>query len=246
MKKQFSASRVAELLVDGKTRWNYIYDLALEILGIERSLHTKEMLHGINNEAAALQLAFNLIGAVANSDDFGNQIYFPINDYVGATPDAFDEDMEQFVLDTKCQYYIHTFIEQCDKVPKKYVVQSQCQMMALKVDTGYILNYLTKPEVWGEDEWEEYPFNIDERFRLHKIEKDDEIQYDILRLTEHFYPYIGLGVELMASAKELSQDEFFYSQLHGGVRYAELKEIVWATTGREVFRFGNKFYVIKK
>jgi len=107
----FSASKISDLLAQGtgKTRMNYIFELSERAIGIDNSVTTAEMLHGINSEIDALQVLFSNLGnGYYNSDGEGGQVFFDINDYVGATPDAIGDG---WVGDAKCQYYIHTFSE---------------------------------------------------------------------------------------------------------------------------------------
>ena len=241
----FSASKISDLLAGGtgKTRLNYIYELAERSIGIDNSITTAAMLHGINSEHDALSVLFNHLGCgYFNSDGKGGQVFFPINEYVGATPDGLSDE---WTADAKCQYSIHGFFEQNDKLPKRYYDQIQCQMMALKVNKGYLINYLTKPETYGMDDWQEYPFPISERFHIHEIEKDEQVQSDILEYSEKYYPYIQSGREIMESAKELDHDEFFYIQFVNKIRFTKLKDIDWLNNEKQVFRFNDVFYIQK-
>ena len=240
----FSASRLSELLSGGtgKTKNNYIFDLALKAIGADKDIATPAMKHGIQNEPFALQLAQQIIGGKPNVDENGNQIFYPINRYVGATPDLIGDG---FVLDSKCNYYIHTFFEQKEKLSAKYHIQVQCQMMALKVDKGYLFNFLTKPEIWGEDEWTEYPFPIEDRYSIHEINPESEIQDKILSESEKWYQWIYYCVDKLSNATLLDDVEFFYKQFTSKVRFLKLKDVNWMTDNRQVFRYMNDFYVIK-
>jgi hypothetical protein len=246
MKKvYFSASRISDLLSQGtgKTRLNYIYELAERSIEIDNSITTAAMLHGIQSEQDALNVLFNHLGSgYLNSDGKGGQVFFPINDYVGATPDALNDD---WTADAKCQYSIHGFFEQCDKLPKRYYDQIQCQMLALKVNKGYLINYLTKPEIYGQDDWQEYPFELSERYHIHEIDKDDRVQNEILEYSEKWYPYIQIGREVMESSHELDHDEFFYMQFVNKIRFAKLKDVNWIENTKKVYRFNDTFYIQK-
>ena len=244
-KIKFSASRISDLLAGGtgKTRMNYIFELAERTIGIDNSVTTAAMLHGINSEIDALQVLFAHLGnGYYNSDGEGGQVSFDINDYVSATPDGLGDG---WTADAKCQYYIHTFFEQNDKLPSGYYNQIQCQMLALNVDKGYLINYLTKPETYGMEDWQEYPFPLEERYFIHEIDKDERVQSDILEYSEKYYPYIGLGKEILQSAKLLDHDEFFYMQFVNRVRFQKLKDVNWIENDKEVFRFNDIFYVKK-
>lgn len=239
---QFSASRTGDLLSGGtgKTRMNYIFELAEKAIGIESNLQTPAMLHGINSELDAIQILTSIYGGSHNTDGKGGQVYFVINDYIGATPDALGDD---FVGDAKCQYFIHTYFEQNDKLSTKYHLQVQTQMLALNVKKGYLINYLTKPEQWGNDDWQEYPFPLKDRYFIHEINAEAEIQDNILLHAEKYYPLIGVCSELMLNATEISHDEFFYNQFVNKTRYEKLKDINWENTDRKIYRFGDTFYV---
>lgn len=221
---------------------NYIFDIASEIVGSKVSVSTKAMEHGIMNERTACNILIAQKGGRYNEDGKGGQIYYPINEYLGATPDVIGDG---FVGDSKCQYEIYNFIEQNETIPKKYYCQIQCQMIALNVDKGYLINYLTKPEEWGMDEWTEYPFELSERYHIHEISKDEEVQYNILSKAEKHYHEIWICVEMLLNATEFDEIEFFYQQLKAKKRYLLLKDTNWITNTRDVIKFNNKFYVQK-
>ena len=170
--KTFSASRISDLLAEGqgKTRMNYIFDLAAESIGIKKDITTKAMTHGIVNEVYAMSLLIANVGGVMNVDEEGNQKSFKITDYLTATPDGYLAGSH--TLEAKCQYNIKNFIDQNNKLPVKYYLQVQCQMMAMNVNKGYLINYLTKPEIFGQDDWQEYPIPLAQRYYIHEIERD--------------------------------------------------------------------------
>lgn len=245
-KGMFTASRIGDLLASGtgKTRLNYIFDIALDLHGLGKDISTKAMEHGIINERSAIDILISVHGGNANLNEVGKQIFYKVNDKLGATPDAIKQG--QWTGDAKCQYNIYNFVEQNDKLPKKYYLQLQTQMMALKVDKGYLINYLTKPEEWGQDDWVEYPFPLKDRYFIHEVSKSEEACHDILKAVEDYYPYINVAYQMQGAASIVDSDEFFYNQLIGGVRYAKLKEVNWFSNDREVFRHEKEFYVIKK
>lgn len=237
----FSASKIGSLLSGGtgKTRMSYIFELGLKSIGIETKLSTAAMSHGINNEFYALKIAEQKLGCKPNTDDQGNQMFYPINETVGATPDAIGEG---FVLDSKCQYFIHTYFEQCDKLTLGYKLQLQTQMMALKVDRGVLMNYLTKPDIWGDDDWKEYPFDLEERYFFHEIKAEPEIQDTILLESAKWYPVIGECANILLNAKVIDEYEFFYMQFVGKKRFKKLKDVDYLKQSL-VYRFMNDFYV---
>lgn len=241
----FSASRICDLLAqgEGRSRLSYIFDLASKKIGIEKDITTKQMTHGINNELNAAEVFIDVMkSGYINSDGKGSQVFFPINDFVGSTPDIIDDD---YVCDIKCPYDIHGFFEQNDKLVKKYYLQVQCQMMSLKVQKGYLMNYLTKPEVFGEDDYQEYPFPLKDRYHIHEIEQDAMVQDDILSYSEKWYPYIGICAEMMQSAKELNHEDFFMMQFKDKVRFQKLKDVNWIENTKQIFRFNDNFYIKK-
>jgi hypothetical protein len=240
----FSASRCGELLAggSGKTRLNYIFELAEKKTGYYKDFTTNAMIHGIQSEDTAIDILINIYGGYANRDGKGGQVFFPINKYIGSTPDAIHDD---WVADAKCQYYIHTYFEQCDKLSKKYWLQVQCQMMSLKVDKGYLINYLTKPEQFGEDDWQEYPIPLNQRYFIHEIKKDHAIQDEILTYAEKYYPYIDLCAEMLVSAEELDHDKFFGLQWTNRYRFVKLKDVDWQSNEKQVYLYDRNFYIIK-
>lgn len=234
---------MSELLAEGtgKTKMNYIFDLACETIGIKRDLLTPAMKHGIENEFYALKIA-EKHGFKSNTDKEGNQqFYLHSSGFFGATPDAIREDA---VLDTKCQYYIHTYIEQRRKLPAKYFIQVQTQMMCLNVNQGYLLNYLTKPEEWGSDTWEEFPIPLDDRYHIHEIKVDAELQDRIQSTCEKYFPYIQICAEILKSAEVLDDTEFFYQQFYSEKRFKKLKDINWIENIGKIIRHANEFYCL--
>jgi hypothetical protein len=224
----FTASRCGDLLAagTGKTALNYIFEIAENLNGLKKEVSTKPMLHGIVNEVTAIEILTSIYGGEPN------QTFYKVNDKLGATPDAILEG--KWVADSKCQYSIFNYFEQCDKLAKKYYLQLQVQMMALNVDYGYLINYLTKPEEFGQDDWSEYPFPLEERFYIHEVPKDEETCDKILATCEEKYPLIGLADELLRNAKVMDEDEFFYMQFVSKKRYEKLKDINWVNWDGEV------------
>lgn len=241
-KGSFSASGISRLCAEGTgtTRLSYIYEIALGLMGCKPDITTSAMYHGINNEANAIDILISAKGGQHNfSFELGKQISFRVNDYLTATPDAYEEGL--WTGDAKCQYTIKGFLEQNRKLSKAYVYQVQTQMLALNVDRGYLINYLTKPEKFGQENWTEYPFPLDQRYFIHELAKDNEICDEILMKAEKYHPLINLAFEQMANATILDENEFFYNQLNGTI-YKSLKDY-WTNNQKEVFRFENEFYI---
>jgi hypothetical protein len=241
-----SASRISELLTKGigKTRMNYIFDLACEKVGVFNKVNTKAMEHGLINQKNGFDAFVSINSKIL---PFVNELiwydkYIAINEMCGASPDAIAKDI---VADIKCQYSIDNFIEQTIIIPKKYYAQIQMQMIANKCNSGYLVNYLTKPELYGDD-WEEYPFDLNERIHFHLIKEDAEMQDNILKEVEAATPIIYLLSEKLISATKLNDAEFFYHQLLGKKKYIKLKDTSWDVQDRDIYLFNNTYYVISK
>jgi hypothetical protein len=243
-KGMFTASRIGDLLAGGtgKTKLNYIFDIALDLHGLKKEVSTKAMEHGIVNERSAIDILISIHGGKANLNEVGSQTFYKVNDKLGATPDALSPE---WVGDAKCQFNIFNFVEQNDKLAKKYYLQVHTQMMALNVNKGYLINYLTKPEQWGEDNWIEYPFPLEDRYFIHEIDRDEQICETILQACDENHYLIDVAFQMQGSASLMDSDEFFYSQLVGRQRYLKLKEVNWVTNEREVIRHESEFYVKK-
>ena len=241
----FSACGASRLCAEGtgKTRLSYIYEIALSMVGCKKELTTKAVFHGITNEVNAVDILLSEKGGQLNYDfEIGGQKTFIVNDYLTARPDAYKEN--EWTGESKCQYTIENFIEQNIKISKTYNYQVQTQMLALKVDTAYLINYLTKPEKFGEENWTEYPFPLEERFFIHEIPKNEAICDEILTKAEKYHPMINLAFEQMANATILDETQFFYNQLKNGIYYKSLKDW-WVNNQSEVYRFDNEFYIQK-
>ena len=240
----FSASRIGDLLAQGsgKTRSNYIFEIAESHVDAKKDITTSAMLHGISNEVYAISILTSIYGGKANVGENGNQVSYKVNDYLSATPDALGDT---WVGDAKCQYSIHGFFEQNDKLSTKYHLQVQTQMLALNVDKGYLINFLTKPEKFGQDDWEEYPIELNKRYFVHEINKELEVQEKILEMAEKHYPEIGICIDILGSASVIDHTEFFQRQFFDKVRFTKLKDCNWLENDKTVFRYENDFYVLK-
>lgn len=234
MRSKISASGIGELLTGGRTADSYILKKAMECVGVEEKFSTKEMEHGIINQYEAFELLLQAEGFEWFDE------YVPIDDRCGASPDTLRSDI---VLDIKCPYYIDTYLQQCEKLPKKYYQQVQMQMIAVKKDEGGVLFYLTSPEA---DEWGnkiEYPYSIDDRHRLVTFRKDEEVQYNIMQVVDKYSPILDSWVEGLSMVQEKELDVFFYEQLIQGKKYRKIKTASNIMSAIErAFRVGEEFY----
>ena len=237
----FSASRISELLAggEGKTRNKYILDLAMQEIGIENDFDTKEMRHGTINQINSFEQIIKPKYKSAKWLD----VFIPINEYCGASPDAVI--FENIPVDMKCPYYIDTYIEQIKTLPKKYFYQSQMQMMAMKSEFGLMCFFLTKPDNSAIETWSEYPFELKFRNFTYEIPKDNQACDDILKAVELAIPVKKTLYELLCDADVLSEDEYFYRQLEE-YKFRELKDANNILNVEQCFRVGNKFYYLRK
>jgi len=242
-KGKFSASRISELLAEGKTkgatsktRLNYIYDIALDKMGCKEDIYTKAMEHGKVNQYDAHNI-FKQISGV-NTEWFDD--FIVINDTLGASPDA---KSDSIIAEIKCQYNIINFISQNDVLLKKYYYQVQTQMIANKCNEGYLVNYLTKPELFGMD-WVEHPYPVEDRIFWHHIKSDEKIQEEILTAAEKYFPLISVAYDKMHGAITLDEIEFFWSMKAGKIRYIKAKDTNWSEQDKIFYRVNNDFYVL--
>lgn len=236
---RFTASQVSRLLAggQGKTTQTYLYELALQSLGIKDEIDTAATRHGINNQINAFEKC--ILPAYPDAVWFDE--YLPINDLCGASPDFLINGCPG---DIKCPYEVDAFIEQINSVPTKYYQQVQMQMMACKADIGYLTFYLTRPEVWGQDEWEEYPLPLDQRFSTFAFKKDEELQETILKRVEDNEPKKQKIISLLKSAKVLDFNEFFFMQ-YDGYKLRKVKDCNNILNLETVYRVGDNFYYEK-
>ena len=230
-----SASGIGELLTGGKTADSYILRKAMEGNGIKEELDTWAMRHGTINQHEAYRL---LLQDKAKWHD----IYTPIDERCGASADAIGEDM---VWDVKCPFYIDTYLEQVQTLPKKYYSQVQMQMIAEKKDKGAVLLYLTSSELDVYGNTIEYPYPIEHRHYIHEFEKDEEVQHNIMKAVEHYYPVLVDWTKRLSEVKTMERDEFFYNQLEGIEKYRKLKTASNINTAMDkAVRIGNEFYYL--
>lgn len=208
-----SASGIGELLTGGRTAESYILRKAIEGAGFKRELQTKEMRHGLINQYEAYEIFLSDLGK-------WHDIYTPIDERCGASADVLSDDM---VYDIKCPYYIDTFLEQKNKLPKKYYLQVQMQMIAEKKIKGAVLLYLTSNEVDIYGNTIEYNIPIEFRHHIHKFEKDEKAHYEIMVAVDKYYPTLQEWEKNLKNATEIDEDSFFYSQYTGEKKFRKIK-----------------------
>ena len=191
----------------GATRQSYILEVALASIGIKDDFESAATRHGTNNQYNAFDLCVKPLFDKAEWYDK----YIALTANSGASPDVLID--KYFTLDVKCPYGIPNYIEQCKKLPKKYYQQAMMQMMCTKAPIGYVLIYLTKPELWGEDNWKEYPLPVEERYHLHEIKWDEQTVYEITESVAKAVPIRDALVEKLKAAKVIDEVEFFYEQI---------------------------------
>lgn len=236
MRHLFSASRISELLAggSGKTAQSYCLDLALQEIGIKEEISTPAMKHGIQNQMNAFETVIKPLYPNAEWHDE----FIHINEHCGASPDILDKSDP---FDVKCPYYIDTFLEQINSVPKKYYTQVQMQMMACKSDIGRLAFYLTKPEEWGQDECIEYPFPLELRFKIFEFTPDLELQETILAKVDEWQPKKESIVKMLKEAEVIDYEQFFYEQING-YGYRKLADCGNILNLDQITRVGDKFY----
>ena len=193
---KFTASSIHKLFVGGKgaTRDSYIFEKAEEIVkGHAKMFNNRHTEHGHMNEFEAIESFQEVSGLLV---EYLEQEYFAINSNAGATPDAKVVDFNGKTIasvDVKCP--TETFFQQkmlmikeskpeFQNVPKQYFYQAQMQMLALGVDTHYLVRYLTKSDLDYEGNKVEYNLPLNVRLYWKRITADKSVQDDILSLVE--------------------------------------------------------------
>lgn len=235
-KAQFSASNISRLLAggSGKTAQSYVLELALKSIGIKDDIDTAATRHGLNNQFNAYT---NVVLPLFPDAVWFDQ-YLPINEFCGASPDVL---INSAPMDIKVPYNVDNFLEQIINVPTKYVHQVQMQMMACKSEIGYLCFYLTRPEIWGDETWEEYPLPLEQRFKIFEFESDIELQERILKAVEESEPKKQQIIDLLLNAKQMSFEEFFNRQWVGN-KMRQLKDCSNIYNLNQVIRVNNQFY----
>jgi len=233
----FSASNISRLLAGGTgaTRKTYILEVATEVvLGERPQLDTAAMKHGIANQMNAFEFVLKpLYKGVQWVDKF-----IPINDNCGASPDCVW--LGNYPIDIKCPYEIDTYLEQIEKVKPSYFAQIQMQIMSVNGEEGALCTYLTKKEEWGSDTWQEYPFALEDRFRIAQIKKDEKVCDDILMAVEKAAPERDLYIECLTNATVMDETEYFYYQM----KHNKCRDIKSCSNleKAKIIRVNNKFY----
>ena len=237
---RFTASNISRLLSEsrgggmGATAQSYILELALQSIGIKEDIQTKEMLHGINNQINAFE---SVVKPLYPNAVWFDQ-YLPINEWSGASPDIL---IDGCPMDIKCPFHIDNFLEQCNQPPKKYYQQVQMQAMACKAEKCYLCFYLTAPEIWGSDEWREYPIELEKRFKIFEYAKDEALHEEISKKVELAEPLKQQVIKLLKEATEMDFEQFFNVQWEG-YGYRKLKTCSNIFNLESIVRVGNEFY----
>lgn len=236
----FSGSRISELLSEGtgKTAQSYCLDLALQSIGIKDDFETSAMRHGTVNQHNAYEYIVK--------PKFPNAIWFdgwiPINEKCGSSPDVLIDGMP---LDVKCPYHVDNYFEQINHPPKKYYYQVQMQMMSSLSDVGFLLFYLTKPETFGQENWQEYPIAIDDRHCIFEYKQDTEIHDLILKKVDEWWPKKELLIQMLLGAEQMDILTFFEMQKEK-YSFREIKNSSNLFNIDRFYKCENKFYYIKK
>lgn len=222
---KFTASRISDLLAEGtgKSRENYILDVALEEIGILKDIDTAAMKHGRNSQMDAFE---KVVKPLFKDAEWCDE-YIPINEMCGASPDIIGVG-GVIPLDIKCPYTQGAFIDQTRKSVKRYIDQMQTQMLALGGDTSFLCYYLTRPVEWkhnsGQVEWREYPMPLEDRHEFIEVQQDVERQEAILNAVASAWPKKERLLELLHEAKIVDEVEFFYWQKLKGHKYNAIKD----------------------
>jgi hypothetical protein len=233
----FSASNISRLMAGGggATRKSYILEVATEVVvGKRPQLDTAAMKHGIANQMNAYEFVLKpLYKGVQWVDK-----YIPINKNCGASPDCVW--LGNYPIDIKCPFEIDTYLEQIEKVKPSYFAQIQMQILAVKGEEGALCTYLTKKEEWGSDTWLEYPFALEDRFRVELIKKDEETCDRILTAVEKAAPERDLYIECLNNATVMDETEYFYYQM----KHNKCRDIKSCSNLEKanIIRVNDKFY----
>jgi YqaJ-like recombinase protein len=187
-------------------RNTYIFEKAQEkVLGFVKSFRDYNTDHGHFNEFEGIQEFSKMSGLIV--EPLNNE-YFEINENCGATPDAKVVDFSGNIIasvDIKCPTSTF-FIQKMQMInesetkyqnsPKQYYYQAQMQMMALKVDTHYLVRYLTASETDFDGNKIEYNLPIESRIYWKVIKSDKKVQDELLEMIEQAANERDLLVEI--------------------------------------------------
>ena len=220
----FGASTISQLLAGGtgKTRMNCIIDRALDMLGIKSTYQSEEMRHGIATEAMAYT---NVVEPLFTNSIYQSDIYIPINENCGASPDVLIDIND--TLDLKCPSF-HSFMRGKygnEQTQKSYKDQVQMQLLATGGTQGILLYYLSKPITCDNaDNWENYKFkNFEDCYYYTVLQRDEAIQQSILDAVEKAAPERDKVFDLLCLSEILDFEEIFEKSKEG-LMYRKIKE----------------------
>lgn len=248
---RFTASNITRLLAKGggATRMSYILEVALAEIGITKDFDNADLRHGSVNQ----HNAFSLVVKPNYPSSIWYDEFIPMGESGGASPDVLiDGHIPLEVKSPVCRNDDYSsYFEQIARTPKKYYDQVQCQMLVCehkfkkKIKTGFLCFYLTKPETWAEENWEEFPYPLQDRYHIEPIQKDDERQYDIVQAIEAAIPVKKEIVDKLKAAKVIEPTAFFaMMQEDFRKRKMRFKKVKEASNilAVDFIRVGNEFY----
>jgi len=237
------ASEVSALFTkDGirsKSAHTLAYNKALEILtGERKEISTKAMEHGIINEPEAFEncIMFNIPESNLQSTDS----YF-IKDGLWATPDVVSP---QSVIDIKCPYTPYSYHQNIAKLKKSYIIQVNTQMLALNVDVGGLLFYLTADNYDRYGNKIEYEIPLQDRFSLVGVEKEDNFESELLKRFDEFKELRDLILKDITGVPEFDDYTFFdICKKKKVTRFKDKSNLrMW---GNKILKYNNEFYTFE-
>jgi len=237
------ASEIGKLFtrdgINSKTAQSLILEKVEEMInGYRRELTTVAMQHGLFNEEEAFH---HVVKPLFPSSRLRSDETIFIKDHLWATPDITDED-QQCVIDIKCPYTISSFFKNISNVPKTYIAQIQCQMLATGYDKGVLCYYLTSNKIDEYGNKIEYNIPIEDRFELINVPCEVGIQDEIMGRHEQFLEKRNLLHDMIKDVPMINDMDFFYLNKEKKVTRLKDKSNVYAWDGK-IIKNQNVFYV---
>lgn len=239
------ASEVAKLFTSQGLESKGVKTLCVEkceelINGKKRLVSSIAMSHGLFNEEEAFHF---VVKSIYPKSRYRSSESVWINENCWATPDVTDKGND-LVIDIKCPYTVPSFFKNKNNLPKSYLYQIQMQMLATGFNNGLICLYLTSNKIDTYGNKIEYNIDIDDRYELIPILKDEEIQVEIPLRVEKFISLRDMLMSDLGDAVEVSDTEFFF--LHNEKKITRLQDKAnpfnW---GGQIIRNNDRHYVLE-
>lgn len=204
---KLSASTIKGLLTGGATRDTLILKKAKERLynKVMDKFSTCWTRHGLACEPEAFQYIAHEFRK--QKPLLQSNVFIEINGYSGASPDVITKDAVMDIKSVKLSTFLAYKANNKDAI-KAYGLQLQMQMMATKVDKGYLAIFLKKQGDFDNPEYQDYDFlNYGDNIFYIEVKKCEDKHKQIKEACIEANKIIEEVVKTLEKAKKITVGE---------------------------------------